>query len=327
MKTKKHWNLLVLILLFVLEIFFFKRIDPKCNTFTSLLIVLGIPLLLSFLFLILKKDFEIIKHAVVLVVKGGASSLAGILLVIFFLIHIGWLSDSLIDYFQGKDNLPIILKILSFLIIPFLINALLYKKPLLKVVPNELRDILITALSHNKKENVKLFIDYNFDKTLIEQQKVVTFWNWYPIINILDNYTGIKTLLVIYSKEVLANLESDKEENARALNAFELMIKSRYKEREISIIPIVILEMNIFDELFNELKFKIEKQIGSIEDEKVLFGVSSGTALTTASLVFLSMRGQRGLVYQKQDGSNELDEFTVDVLTIQELWDEIIERY
>jgi hypothetical protein len=47
------------------------------------------------------------------------------------------------------------------------------------------------------------------------------------------------------------------------------------------------------------------------------------------------MKGERGLVYQKQveyisklnNPAEELDEFTVNVFTIQELWDEIIERY
>lgn len=327
METNKYWNLIALILLFSFEILFFKNIVPFCNSVTSLIIVLVIPIILAILFHVLKKDFEIIKHAVVLVVKGGTSSFAGILLVVFFLIHIGWLSDSMVDYFQGKDNILLIVKIMSFLITPFLINALLYKKPVLKIVPKEFRSILITALSQNKKENIKLFADCNFDRSLIEDNIGIHFWNWHPVINILDNYPKIEKILVIYSKEVLSSLESDKEENERILNAFELMIERRYKERNIAIIPIIILEMNIFDELFNELKFKIEKLIGTVDDGKVLFGVSSGTALTTASLVFLSMRGQRGLVYQKQDGSNELDEFTVDVLTIKELWDEIIERY
>jgi hypothetical protein len=323
---KKYRSVFVIIFAFIFEIIYFKYINTLIGSINScwLMIIL---IFLLLIVIIHRKNTDFIKRSVILVVKGGASSFAGILLIIYFLMNIGWLSDQLFSFSEGKSDFLLVLKIISFLILPFFINALLIKDRSNFQIENIKRTVFVTALSLNNKDQLKMFIENNFENDKIQDIPNRRFWNWIPIINVIEKYKNLTVIVAICSKEVLKELELEKAESKRNTNAFEELLKMKYSNRNIEYKVVEITNMNDFNELYNDLKFKIEKSLKNYSDEEILFGISSGTATLTASVVFLSMKGLRGLVYQKQDATNALDEFTVDVLTIHELWDEIIDRY
>lgn len=336
MKLTKIYNAIALVLLFLFEGVFFKYLVDCFSSAYSVIIPLALLFILILFYVNKKKkykDDDIIKHSIILVVKGGSSSITGAIMIVYFLVHIGWLGDILIDYYNDKETFFSFLGIFFFAVMPFIINALFYVENKPKSIVKDSREYLITALSHNHIDNLQCFIENDFDRKKIESK--IKFWNWVPILNVLDEYNNIKNIIVIYSKEVNEGLNLHVKQYSCTKNAFEQMVERKYGARNIVVTPFVVSDINDFNFLYHDLKIRVERIFEKLADEKMLFAISSGPATITASLVLLSMKGERGMVYQKQIDKSiqkqppekELDEFTVNVFTIQELWNEIIERY
>lgn len=291
---------------------------------------LGLASVLLLLAVVLsRKGGSIFKQSVLFVLKGGAASIPGILLLIYFGIHLNLMTNQLSDFFEHNKS-PTLIRFFtsaSFLLNAFLIDTLQLPKLKKEGVEKERRKVLVTALSPNDPENLKKIVEKIVDQESAEQpikKELEIPWNWGPIINILDVYKKVDEVVIIKSNRVREELKQAGR-TAEGRDAFEEMLHQKYPGKTSE--PVDVDDADVFDSYFPKLKTDLNQKLKTYKDEEIIFNISSGTSNITSALTFLSMPGKRGVAYQKQDSSKKLDEFTVGVLTIEELWDEIFEIY
>jgi len=263
--------------------------------------------------------------------KGGISNISSIILFVYFLIHISWVTDNLQESF--KEDLPIsyILLSFAFMLFPFIINPFIRPDPISKEVSRDTRKVLITALSENDIIKLKIFRDKKYElDDIVDTLKtggLGAYWNWEPIIDIVKFYPNLNEIILIQSRKVVTQLNGEKLLANSQIDAFEDMLN--FNQINVKYTPIEVNDMDLFDDTYNTLKFQLNKLFKNrrYSNEEIIFGISSGTSVLTACLLFLALPGKRGTVYKPQKPNSTPEEFEVDILTIEELWGEIFEKF
>jgi hypothetical protein len=216
----------------------------------------------------------------------------------------------------------------GFLLLPFLIQTLTINEALAGVVKSEQRRVLVTALSFNASAELKMFGEKNFDELQITEElktrKKGIQWNWLPVIRMINFHENLEEVILIQSNEVKRELEGAKGKPDED-DMFERMLRLRFGNK-IKYTPVLLTQIDNFNELYLTAKGALEVKLKKYNSEQIIFGISSGPATITAAFIFLSMPGQRGVIYQRQNAPYTLDPFTVDINTTQDLWSEVFEK-
>ena len=244
-----------------------------------------------------------------------------------------------------------ILLIVFFLIIPFDLFPVIG----IKNDPNPL--ILISGLSIltdggkdvKNKELVRkklMSIDpankktkkfYNTEPKVIEPKafelfkldgKEINWGKWNVIRHSLEAHKSIEKIILISSKEIheLNNTIDDliKEDIYFSNFKLENLVKKFYPAQTIEIVYSNPMEFNDFYDVKSKLQSVLSEQaLGKgFSDTDLLFNITGGTAQVTAAMILSSLKGDRKAEYINQN-THEIVNVDVDVLTIQDLWDEI----
>ena len=299
-----------------------------------------------------KNNFSLL-GAVIQIFKYDVSSAFGFLMILYLLTNIAWAQGFIMDAIktgEGKYFLYVCL-IIIWVSIPYF-GITPKSKTNEKVLADD-RKFLITTLSIPSGKSL------NYPGW---------YWNWEPLRALFDVYPNIQHLLVIVSEEVETycsnNLRKDFEKiekediypnitdikggvqpvsySESEINDFikikkdilsitDLFQKTTLNKKLIVTIS-SIKNQNEFDIFYPLLKTEVEAIIkkNNYKDKEILFALTSGTAVFTSAMAFLSMQGERGCVYTRQDmkthPNTKTDEFTVNIYTINELWNEIINQ-
>jgi len=217
------------------------------------------------------------------------------------------------------------------MLFPFIINPFIRPDPISKEVSRDTRKVLITALSENDIIKLKIFRDKKYElDDIVDTLKtggLGAYWNWEPIIDIVKFYPNLNEIILIQSRKVVTQLNGEKLLANSQIDAFEDMLN--FNQINVKYTPIEVNDMDLFDDTYNTLKFQLNKLFKNrrYSNEEIIFGISSGTSVLTACLLFLALPGKRGTVYKPQKPNSTPEEFEVDILTIEELWGEIFEKF
>ncbi len=155
-------------------------------------------------------------------------------------------------------------------------------------------------------------------------------WNtWDPIRKSLKTNPDLReVILLLSSKIVKENYDETKEENQR-LDGLKKAIHEMNPSIEIGEI---IADVSSLDDVFQALKYKIESLKTKYHDEEMLFHITSSTALVSVAMALHAIKGERKIEYIRQFTEPEKRKsampelIDVNIYTIRELWDEIIDK-
>lgn len=275
-------------------------------------------------------------------VKAEVVTANGVVSVLFILFNLAWTQDLLLDWIRGDG--PWLYPAFTFIcfVVPFVWPPVSKGKK--QIVPVDKRKVLISGLSSNggAKEKIKVSDPKNGG---------YTGWmlNWEPIHACIEHYPNLERVLIINSPQtsVLPPVVTDlmTEEFNQGLPPEQHIVIDSFRKlfshsvtRNIDLIEKELANVNDYNQLFPELRRVINGFLAEYgyKDEDVLFSVTGSTAVMSAGLTFLSMPGQRGCVYSSQEPKSaegtdltpvqKLTEFEVDIYTVDELWQEIIEK-
>lgn len=279
------------------------------------------------------------------IIKAEVGTLNGIVSALFILFNLAWTQDLLLEAIKGEGSWFYPLFTAMFLVVPFLWNQ--GRKTNQEKVRPEKRKFLIAAMSFNA---LKYNENNEYSSPLMSKREGYEGWffNSEPIRACFFKYPNLERVLLIQSTEShkqsnvdhIAFIEESfnrsrpmQKESITSLT--ELISKSVPSKPEVK--EEIISDVNVFNNFFPILKRVVNGNIKTYgySDEEVLFSITGATSVFTAGLVFLSMPGNRGCVYFRQDKrdgppedplENALDEFDVNIYSIDELWNEIVEQ-
>lgn len=266
------------------------------------------------------------------------------------------LRDGKIDYWMLNTWGIFITQILLigfFLIIPF------YMFPILSIKESENPKVLISALSlltdfgkspadmdAVRKKLLSLDTNKQYDKSFydsapsISSPKEFEYFNfnhssvnwgkWNVIRFSLIEHSSIEKIILIASPEIIQLKDTINklilEDELKYFQNFDLekLIQTYYPERQIKVVYSNPIDFNDFHDVKSKLQTAISENAIDVgySDCDLLFNITLGTAQVTASMILSALKGDRKAEYIHQN-TGKVIPVDVDVLTIQDLWDEI----
>lgn len=196
------------------------------------------------------------------------------------------------------------------------------------LLPVALSEWLVPKSSSKGNINTKvLFIGVSLNSKGIESNDN---WNtWDPIRKSLKTNPDLREVILLLSSDIIkGNYDETKEENQR-LDGLKRAIHKINPSIEIGEI---IADVGSLDDVFQALKSKIESLKAKYRDEEMLFHVTSSTALVSVAMALHAIKGERKMEYIRQFTEAEKRKsampelIDVNIYTIRELWDEIIDK-
>lgn len=280
------------------------------------------------------------KDKVILIVSNTCSgNLLDIIVVISFFGFVAWIPDSISDFIKS-ESWPI----RSLLYLTGL-GMMIWGKPNVYTrggsVPDDERRLLISGMSNVSNMNIapliKAFGKYkNIDTMTILLSN--TIWKGYDRI---DPMKESNTLLSKALKEYKSRIEElclsensilkrNEKNTAVVENALrdllDVYIKENYpfyKGKDIEIDFSAPVDYNNFDECndecFNRLNYIMQKNAlkEKYTDNNIVVNTSPGTSVVTSVLTINAIKGDRAMIYTKQDHSGDLMEANPNVALIQ----------
>jgi hypothetical protein len=153
---------------------------------------------------------------------------------------------------------------------------------------------------------------------------------WNVIRHSLESHKSICKVVLVASKEIHElNQTIDQiinEENSEYYRNFKIenLISAFYPSRRVEVYYSNPMDFNDFYDVKSKLQSLISEQVlgKGFDDSDLLFNITGGTAQVTAAMILSSLKGDRKAEYIHQN-TGEVVSVDVDILTIQDLWDEI----
>ena len=255
--------------------------------------------------------------------RGDAGSLFGFLLVLHVFIHTGWAGNQF--FFNLKDKTYSIEEwiYLEYLILPFLIVSLFNHK---RHPRNQRTHLiagpgLILGLKDCTREALTNLINSSNPREKIDS----THWGkWNVIRQSLTKHPDIKSVFLVCSHEVLQFFEDvNKIEDDELRDIFDLQhrIKKEFGNQiDVTLSPGI--DVSSFESVFENKALK--KYIDACDSSQLVFNLTSSTSMVTLALGLHAVKENRMAEYVRQD-SGELEEVSIDVFTLKEHWNEILE--
>jgi len=301
---------------------------------TILLISYGI-LVLNFLLVLyffIRKQTEKISAFLIKVINNIASNFIGILSIIYFIFNISWLTDSLIMSNNSSTlHYSSSLLYLAFLLFPYLFLSLFSKKRDMEP-DNQERKILFSSLSlldpfksnkeslsDNEIKKLEKMYNYDFSKWTVSDRI-----QWQPIFKAIDKLGNIKEVVLFHTKET--ELLNNMILNSKYKSCDIVSLLQKYFPQIKKICFQKIEDPNDIQLTIDEINYIVRKKSRTYDDDQMVFSITGGTAVISAAMAIISMKGLRGIVYSHQQ-SLEIISTPVNVFNIKELWTEIANQY
>lgn len=316
-------GIVVVIFCFVAELFLLKNYK---GCIKEIVIILAIAITILWLLVKTLKKTELLFVTVFYAFKAGLANMLGLFLIFYMLIQFGLLTNYLSSYVVDNNNiysLIICVFYLLFFVLPFLIIALFSNKSSNKYPDPK---VLISTLSKNKYERIEEFIKNDFDESKLNDTVHQRFWNWLPTIKILKQYPSIKHLYLFVSSDVIKEFEGFSIDNNNGLDIYKTMLSKK------GLLPRVSLQFIYVSNPVNysEYKVLVESKLKplfenkKISEDKLLFDLTSGTAITSIVMMMQAFKGKRRAIYMKQEGNYDVEIIEPDIHSFKELWQEIL---
>lgn len=335
---KQFYKTTLIILLFIGEFYLLKNSNNyTCNwiLYTGLsILTLDIILLL-----ILKIENKISEFKTFFgkTFHSIGVSFFSIISIIYMLAHIGWIVNLIEKNFnsltyQNIENLPLFIGILF---LPFLILSFSVKEKKEKI-PTTNRKLLITGISlfdnYRSKKGDLSKREIELLEIIKENEKDYNNWSvgftkvtWQPIFQSISLYPNIEKLIILSTKESEYFMEALSNNETFKMYKLDILIKKFFpKVKEITYIS--LNDAHNIQTTINQVSQVIEKESGLYKDNEIVFGITGGTAAVSSALSMLATKGQREIVYKRQDNS-EISQDDTNIFNVKELWQEIIEKF
>jgi hypothetical protein len=287
--------------------------DKHSIVFYSVMILAVILTTLTIIIIFSKEKRADFLLSFISAVHTHAGNIWGVLMIVFVLTQLHLIGTSFHEYLKsGHEGLEALI-FLELMFLPFVFQAFFPVKNEKNEVPARDRKVLITGLSKNNKDDLIIALNENFNNKP---------YNWMPVVDMLAKYTEVNKILLLLSPEVKAELDTANSESGKDI--FIELLGKKFSGRIIKPEIISVENVDDFDNMYKEVKPVINAKLNKYKSKEIMFGISPATSTVTATLVFLSMPGERGFVYKHQNDSG-LQEFNVNAYDIKELWDEIFE--
>lgn len=303
---------LILLLLVLMEFYLLRNINTYTvafYSFTSFILIF-----ISVIYAKRKQQritISFLKHF-----KGDVLNWYGLFFLLYLMGQLSFLFDLTLQFVlstaqdQGHELFRVFV-VFSFLFMPFVINLLFFNvKPLSKTNPNPR----------------VLFIGVSLNNYIIEPGN----WNtWDPIRKSLVKNQSVERVVLIVSQLLVDQDSSLSIDEAKRLTGLEKAIVNIRKSINVDRL---LLDVGSFYDASKTIQSKIVELSKIYNDEDMIFHITSSTSIVTACLTISAIKGNRNMEYIKQipDKQLQLEEMPVnidiDVYSISELWDEILER-
>ncbi len=246
------------------------------------------------------------------IVKAEVVTANGIIGVLFILFNLAWTQDLLIQAIKGDGSWHYPLFTFLCLAVPFVWPSV--PKAKADTVSADQRKVLITGVGHVPK-NPPMSQDYQG-------------WTkkWEPIRACFDRYPNLEKVLIIHSSE-----SAELSETNSSSHSLKTLLQDSISS-ELDVEEKQFADLNDYNVLFPDLRKMINVFVAEhgYKDKEIMFVLTSGPAVLTAGLTFLSMAGPKGGVYSRQEEGlspvERLTEFEVDLYSADELWQEIVRK-
>ena len=256
--------------------------------------------------------------------------------ILSFLIHISWLADICLDFFVLGKGYFINIVVCLFGIFGLAIIFPIKKRGEKDINPKK-RTLLVTGIREISERSLDLLLK-PFDEYLNIEKIVILLSS--RVLTCIDK--GFK-------EDVEKNTETNKAANAyiKAVENYNQSVNKRiqghivcdklsdflndkiqclypaYNKRKVECIFSEPVDYNDFDSCYKILRDKL-KEVETTTNNTIIH-ISPGTAIISGVMTIFTIKGQRALIYTRQDNS-ELESFNIDVWTtkdlLDELWDE-----
>jgi len=279
----------------------------------------------------LKKSKDVLKTLIRNTVSGETLD---IFFIVFFLLHLTWIPDSIFDFVKNDPNLCLPLRILHPLIFLSGLAGVLFLKPQIPKTESKKIEIILSGISNLNPLKIGSKTQHTLGAFLEPVER---------------NKDTIKEIIVFTDTRIQC---SGKEENfdiLRKLNVKEetlTKLKQIGKEKDNFILPCDLLEKIINDILdlnvklikcdydnlkimFAEISEVIEQLLNnsSYEDENLLFNLTPGTKYISIALALNSVKGKRKSCYLKQNEPEECkkyQEVDLDAFELKDIFEELL---
>lgn len=275
-----------------------------------------------------KKIEEIEAGFFIALVKGiqaKASSFSAILTTIFMLIHIAWIGDLLMD---GSNFDFIKAAIIFFFMVLFtLLNIVFFFKQTSTTTLS--KTVLISALPPLKKDDlIQLKKEIaNHKRSDIKSTGTNLWKNLDPIRKILLHLKDVKTVHFFCSDIVIKESETIeiwKELLMLFNDIINRKIEYKFNEYQTNSVGFDANDIDIVAIHIEKLMQHIFTD-KSIKDKDLAFNITSATSVITSVFTLKSLREGR-TAYHIHQQNGEIMVVNLGILTIQELWNELIEK-
>jgi hypothetical protein len=162
--------------------------------------------------------------------------------------------------------------------------------------------------------------------------QAINWGKWDVMRHSIIAHTSIEKVILITSAEIHQLIATINQLIAEDTTGYfinfnmEKLIQKYYPDRHIKVAYSNPMEFNDFYDIKSKLQSAIQEHAlgkGFI-DADLLFNITGGTAQLTAAMILSALKGDRKAEYIKQNKDEiKVISVDVDVLTIQDLWDEI----
>ena len=141
----------------------------------------------------------------------------------------------------------------------------------------------------------------------------------------IEKFKNLEELVVLNTQETNYLDSAIKNSDDYSEFTFRKLIE-RYFDNKIAVTETTLKKPNEIQPTVEDLNVLLRYTLKKYTNEKIVFSITSGTAAVSAALAMVAIKGEREIVYLNQQ-SNVTISNTVDVFSIKELWEEILDKY
>ena len=342
MKKYKQINLvgaISLLLILALELMFDHCLEHSCFCFFikptansyNIPIYICLALLLACFCLNIRYlafSFRKLKGVIKTLIKNSVSgSGIDILFVIFFLLHLTWIPDSIYEWTKGEAywGQPLIFVLGMF-------GAVMIKPQTKKETSNNPL-VLLTGISDIDEKTVDAIINPLLKEKAKKEYNPEDFEK---IIVFVDKYIKIKSLDGLSEKglspDTLSKLtnfdntnweEEGKKEMIRCL--LNDLIRHSFKKQSVDI-ELIDCSYNKIQSAFDIISAKVNELLSDkYIDKQLMFNITPGNKIISIALALNSIQGNRQTCYIQQNSSRDIEAEELDIFKLKDIVTEILD--
>ncbi len=274
----------------------------KSILFYSLILLLLVSVVLNFERLLFNKGKlkDVLKTLIKNTISGNVLDL---LFVLYFLLHVSWISDSIFEWVKDEANFMHPLIFISGLII------VVFTKPNSEKRQNGHPSVLLTGISNLGEANIA------------------------PLIKPFEEFGNIEKLIIFIDKSTKSELKNSTElplgsilwehkENLKIYFNSIIGQLANYQSQNI-VIECHLCNYNDLKGMYDVIASIINKLTEAGErDKNLLFNLTPGTKYISIALALNSIKGERQYCYMEQD-SKKLQVKALDIFEIKDIFSEL----